>query len=485
MPVNERKGPTGRVWKDLHCDAFVIKAEQIDDKQGIVEAIANTFGIIDEAIPPDIVEPGSFRKTLQENLRKVRILDMHRTSSGKDAVARPLEIREVGRNELPAELLAKKPEATGGLYIKIAFMLNDPDSLALFNRYEAGVLDEFSIGFEVVRREFVKIVRPDDGKEITVRRVLELILWEVSCVIWGASTTATLSVKSVVPKQDVPLATRDRAWDGAAAESRVRNWAGGEEDIDWTKYRKAFMWYDADNRDQFGSYKLGYADIVDGELRAVPRGIFAIAAVLQGGRGGVNIPAEDKTRIKGIVSRWYAQMRKEFDDETIVPPWDESGLEIPMAEEKERTGDGQEVQRLGDFIFGQVYGVAAGWLTYMLTDGIIDVNEMRAVMSAFDMLYDTLLGTMGEEMWQRPLSVVPAVSLAAYLKPAAKSDTMNTEEETPVSRTSSDAEPRTALTSEQIEDALARVKQLQIEYAETGVQDASTSTGHPSAQGSH
>jgi HK97 family phage prohead protease len=480
MPINERKGPTGREWKDLHCDAFVMKAERVDDKQGIVEAIANTFGIIDEAIPPDIVEPGSFRKTLQENLRKVRILDMHRTSSGKDAVARPLEIREVGRNELPAELLAKKPEATGGLYIKIAFMLNDPDSLALFNRYEAGVLDEFSIGFEVVRREFVKIVRPDDGKEITVRRVLELILWEVSCVIWGASTTATLGVKSVVPKQDLPLAGPEVAWDGSAADKRVQNWVSSDENVDWTRYRKAFMWYDADNRDQFDSYRLPYADIVDGELRAVPRGIFAVAGRLN----QANIPEEDKTRIKGIVTRWYAQMRKEFDDETIVPPWDESGLEIPMSEEKERTGDGQEVQRLGDFIFGQVYGVAASWLTYMLTDGVIDVNEMRAVMSAFDTLYDTLMGTMGEEMWQRPLSVVPAVSLAAYLNPTPKSDTLNTENETPVSRTSSDAEPPKALTSEQIEDALARVKQLQIEYSE-GVQDASTSTGHPSTQGNH
>jgi HK97 family phage prohead protease len=466
-------------------DAFVVETKQVSDSEGIVTAIVNTFGIIDHALPPDVVHPGAFTKTIQERAGKIRVLDNHQTDSVTRSVGRPVAIREVGRNDLPAELLGKNPSATGGLYTETLFMLDDPTSAAVFKRLQAGFLNEFSIGFQVIQADFQKMTHPETGKEITVRQVREAALWEYSVVLWGASETATLGVKSVVPKQDLPLAGREVAWDGSAADKRVRNWAGGEEDMDWAKYRRAFMWYDADNRDQFGSYKLGYADIVDGELRAVPRGIFAIAAVLQGGRGGVNIPEEDKTRIKGIVSRWYAQMRREFDDDTIVPPWDESGLEIPMGEEKERTGDGQEVQRLGDFIFGQVYGVAAGWLTYMLTDGIIDVNEMRAVMSAFDTLYDTLLGTMGEEMWQRPLSVVPAVSLAAYLKPAAKSDTMNTEEETPVSRTSSQAEPPKALTSEQIEDALAKLSQLQIEYAETGVQDASTSTGHPSAQGSH
>ncbi|MEP6851255.1 MAG: hypothetical protein ABJA87_01095 [bacterium] len=28
---------------------------------------------------------------------------------------------------------------------------------------------------------------------------------------------------------DLPLADRDRAWDGSAAEKRVREWAGAEE----------------------------------------------------------------------------------------------------------------------------------------------------------------------------------------------------------------------------------------------------------------
>ena len=30
--------------------------------------------------------------------------------------------------------------------------------------------------------------------------------------------------------QDYPLAARDREWDGAAAEKRIRKWAGAEDE---------------------------------------------------------------------------------------------------------------------------------------------------------------------------------------------------------------------------------------------------------------
>ncbi|GHS87398.1 hypothetical protein AGMMS50218_09180 [Actinomycetota bacterium] len=113
---------------------------------------------------------------------------------------------------------------------------------------------------------------------------------------------------------DLPLADRDREWDGAAAEKRVRAWADAE-DGPTDRYRDAHVWYDADAKENFGSYKLLIADVVDGRLRAVPRGVMAAAAVMQGSRGGVSLPSKDVDRVKSHLAKYYRKM-----DET--PPWE-------------------------------------------------------------------------------------------------------------------------------------------------------------------
>ena len=95
---------------------------------------------------------------------------------------------------------------------------------------------------------------------------------------------------SVTAFQDLPLADRNREWDAAAADKRVREWADAEDEPD-AKYRDAHVWYDKDNKDNFGAYKLLIADIVGGKLTAVPRGVMAAGAVMQGSRGGVDLPA--------------------------------------------------------------------------------------------------------------------------------------------------------------------------------------------------
>lgn len=112
---------------------------------------------------------------------------------------------------------------------------------------------------------------------------------------------------AVTAFQDLPLADRDRPWDGDAAEKRVRSWAGAEDKPD-AKYRDAHVWYDADAKDEFGAYKLLIADVVDGRLKAVPRGVMAAGAVMQGARGGVDLPADDIERVKSHLAKYYEKM---------------------------------------------------------------------------------------------------------------------------------------------------------------------------------
>jgi hypothetical protein len=112
---------------------------------------------------------------------------------------------------------------------------------------------------------------------------------------------------AVTTFQDLPLADRGRQWDGDAAEKRVRRWAGAEDSPN-AKYRDAHVWYDADDKDQFGAYKLLVADVIDGRLTAVPRGVMAAGAVMEGSRGGVDLPRNDIARVKSHIAKYYAKM---------------------------------------------------------------------------------------------------------------------------------------------------------------------------------
>jgi len=111
-----------------------------------------------------------------------------------------------------------------------------------------------------------------------------------------------------VPRfQDLPLADREREWDGSSAERRVREWAGAQDQPN-AKYRDAHVWYDEGAPENFSSYKLLVADVVDGRLKAAPRGIMTAAAVMQGSRGGVDLPDKDIPRVKSHLARYYKKM---------------------------------------------------------------------------------------------------------------------------------------------------------------------------------
>lgn len=120
---------------------------------------------------------------------------------------------------------------------------------------------------------------------------------------------------AVTAFQDLPMADRDREWDGDAAEERVREWAGAEDGPN-EKYRDAHVWYDAEKKENFTAYKLLIADVVDGRLVAVPRGVMTAGNVMQGSRGGVDLPEKDIDRVKSHLAKYYAKM----DDRA---PWEE------------------------------------------------------------------------------------------------------------------------------------------------------------------
>ena len=113
---------------------------------------------------------------------------------------------------------------------------------------------------------------------------------------------------------DLPLADRDREWDSDEATARVFRWAGWSEKPDPEKAHRAFFACDEAEEENKTAYKLPFADVIGGELKAVPRGVFAVAAVLEGARGGVDLPEPVQMSIRTKVARYYHQLGEE-------PPW--------------------------------------------------------------------------------------------------------------------------------------------------------------------
>jgi len=101
------------------------------------------------------------------------------------------------------------------------------------------------------------------------------------------------------------------AWDATAAEKRVRSFAGGPDkaDIDWAKYQKAFVWYDAADKENFGSYKLPFADVIGGKLTAVWGGANTAMGVVNGAMGGIDISSAEKKLAYNFLVGYY----KKFD----------------------------------------------------------------------------------------------------------------------------------------------------------------------------
>ena len=136
---------------------------------------------------------------------------------------------------------------------------------------------------------------------------------------------ATL-VAAVTGNPGLPFADRGRAWDGAGARKRVAAWAKGDGDkIDPAKMAQAFLWRDNDaDATSVTAYRFGVADVINGRLTLVPRGVFAAAAALQGARGGTTVPEADQARMRSKINAMYRRMREAWDDPTLTPPWEKS-----------------------------------------------------------------------------------------------------------------------------------------------------------------
>jgi hypothetical protein len=181
--------------RDREYKQFPATITEIDEEQGIVTAIVSVFGIEDDG--GDIIHAGAFTKTLAENGHRVRVLNSHFSLDVLSVVGKPISIREIGRDELPAAVLARYPEATGGLETVTKYLIDTPEGAGVFARIKAGAIDEYSIGFDTMQSDISHIDTPD-ADPYPVRNIRQVRLWEFSPVVWGMnSATTTVNVKDL------------------------------------------------------------------------------------------------------------------------------------------------------------------------------------------------------------------------------------------------------------------------------------------------
>jgi HK97 family phage prohead protease len=157
-----------------------------------ITGICAVFGNVDSV--GDRIQPGAFTKTLRDNSADYFKHLWNHDFSGYPT-AKILDLKEIGRHELPREVLDKAPNATGALLVKREYIEGLGDNA--FQGIKAGAINEMSFGFDVVKHE----MKSENGAE--VRELKELRLYDTSDVLWGANpATVAAGLKTFTETHD-------------------------------------------------------------------------------------------------------------------------------------------------------------------------------------------------------------------------------------------------------------------------------------------
>lgn len=176
---------------DGEAGMSLIQTKAIDLATRTSTGLFSIMGVQDST--RDRIHPPAFTKTIQERVekgKKVRFLWNH--DQLQPPIATVKSVRTVPRDGLPSEVLAEFPEASGGVEVTREyhdFALAD----AVFKNLASEGLNEMSFGFIPVQFSFTK-ESEDDPLWKAIRELMEVKLYEISDVQWGANP-ATMAVR--------------------------------------------------------------------------------------------------------------------------------------------------------------------------------------------------------------------------------------------------------------------------------------------------
>ena len=137
--------------------------KSLDEEKNIFEGYASVFRNVDNV--GDVVEPGAFTKTIQENGDKIKVLWQHDPYT-------------------PIGKALKLEEDNHGLFVK-AQIFDTTAGRDAMTLIKGGVIDVLSIGYRVIKDAW--------DKDNMVRRLKEVKLFEFSPVTFAANEMATIT----------------------------------------------------------------------------------------------------------------------------------------------------------------------------------------------------------------------------------------------------------------------------------------------------
>lgn len=328
-PTNEP--PYSIKGKQVEFKTFRFQVKSIDEDAGTVTGYLSTFGNVD--LQKDRVIKGAFKKTLSDAYS--------RKAGGRKYLFAILWMHDPdhpigGFTEAKEDANGLLVTAQLDITVNAAGIPNNPTATMVFSGFKAGYIDEMSMGYIAVQRDY------DDG----VRNLKEVQLIEGSAItmlmaanpeaLVPASGVKSVAIKGASGKTSWPLGDRNAAWDNGAAHNRIVAWATDSAgDLDTAKMQSVHFWYDDSAPDKITSYKLLFCDVIGGSVKAMPRAIFACTG--SHGIQSADIPDGDMDGVKVKIAAYYSKMAKQFDDDSITPPWEDSGKRRRMSQRKDFT----------------------------------------------------------------------------------------------------------------------------------------------------
>ncbi len=266
----------------MNKSTFPINIKQMpgedDETVFTINGNAAVFDVRDDV--DHIIQSGAFEKTLSKGFPP--FLWQHDRSA-------------------PIGVIKAIMETDQGLFISAEMPRDDTFvSGRIIPQVKIGAVKSLSIGFNPVQ------TRRENGALL----IDEIDLKEISLVTMPANRAAQISsFKGATPYANLPLAPLDRPWSAVDARARVRQFTDSVESPS-ADYKKAFLYYDEAMEDEFGAYKFPFADVVDGELKAVLRALNNAAARV----GNSTISERDQVAVRANVDRYQEKAEREREE---------------------------------------------------------------------------------------------------------------------------------------------------------------------------
>lgn len=135
----------------------------------------------------------------------------------------------------------------------------------------------------------------------------------------------------VTVNTDLPLHDdRSREWDGDAARAAMARRCSTDDGVTADCMGPGFIWRDPDaDASTIGAYALPVADVFDGEVQLVLSGVQAAANSISperdpGGPRALEASESELDSMRGAVETILASFAREFDDDSIRAPWEDT-----------------------------------------------------------------------------------------------------------------------------------------------------------------